>query len=133
MVGIADRSENEHVPREDRQVGRLAELIASLSLATDLGMGQPVEQALNTCLLAVKVGRSLGLADAALSDVYYLALLRFVGCTADAHEAAAAVGGDEIADRSALATVLMGETSEFMSYVYRHYAQGQPAINACAS
>ena len=75
---------------------RLAELVAALSLATDLGMGQPMEQVLHTCLLAVNIGRELGLDSHGLSDTYYLALLRFVGCTSDAHEAASEVGGDEI-------------------------------------
>jgi HD-GYP domain-containing protein (c-di-GMP phosphodiesterase class II)/DNA-binding CsgD family transcriptional regulator len=112
----------------DDQPSRLAELIAALSLATDLGMGQPMEQALNTCLLSMKVSRELALPDADLSDVYYLALLRFVGCTADAHAAAAAVGGNEIGDRAGLATVLMGEMSEFLGYMLRHYAEDQPPI-----
>src|SRR5690606_11589608 len=79
---------------------RLAELVAALSLATDLGTGQPLEHALRTCLLATVAGEQLGLRSSALGDVYYLALLRFVGCTADAHEEAALVGGDEIAFRA---------------------------------
>jgi hypothetical protein len=54
--------------------------------------------------------------------------LRFVGCTADAHEAAAAVGGDEITDRASIATVLGAEPSEFMGYLLRHYAEGQPGL-----
>jgi HD-GYP domain-containing protein (c-di-GMP phosphodiesterase class II) len=107
---------------------RLSELIAALSLATDLGMGQPMEQALNTCLLSVKAGRSLGLEGSQLSEVYYLALLRFIGCTADAHEEAASVGGDEIALRSGLAVVIMGETPEFMRYMLRNYAAGTPSL-----
>ena len=67
---------------------RLAEPVAALSLATDLGMGQPLEQALRTCLLAVAAGSELGLDGATRSDSYYLALLRFVGCTSDAQCAA---------------------------------------------
>ena len=114
---------------DSKEPGRLAELIAALSLATDLGMGQPMEQALHTCLLAVKVGRSLGLSESSLSDVYYLALLRFIGCTSDAHEAAAAVGGDEIANRAGLAQVLMADTPEFMGHLFRHYAEGQPPLS----
>lgn len=37
----------------------------------------------------------LGLNPEWLSDVYYVALLRFLGCTADAHEFAQLVGGDD--------------------------------------
>lgn len=93
---------------------RLAELLAALSLATDLGMGQPLEQALRTCLLAVAAGEELGLEDRCRSDVYYLALLRFIGCTSDAHEQAVLVGGDEIAFRAGIAPVVMGELSEYL-------------------
>ncbi len=42
---------------------RLAELIAALSLATDLAMGQPLEYALCSCVLAVRLGEALGLTD----------------------------------------------------------------------
>ena len=63
---------------------RLAALVATLSLATDLGIGQPMQYALRSCLLAVQLGGLLGLSDEELADAYYLALLRFAGCTADA-------------------------------------------------
>jgi HD-GYP domain-containing protein (c-di-GMP phosphodiesterase class II) len=103
---------------------RLAEMVAALSLATDLGMGQPMEQALRTCVLSVAVGGELGLGATMLSNVYYLALLRFVGCTSDAHEAASEVGGDEIAHRAGVAPVIMGEPAEFMGHMVRHFAAG---------
>lgn len=48
---------------------RLAELIAALSLATDLGMGQPMGHALRTCLLAQGLGRELGLKEEELAEV----------------------------------------------------------------
>jgi HD-GYP domain-containing protein (c-di-GMP phosphodiesterase class II) len=107
---------------------RLAELVSALSLATDLGMGQPLEQALRTCLLAVAAGRELGLETPVRSDVYYLALLRFVGCTSDAHEEAALVGGDEIAFRAGLAPVLMGDMTEFLGYLVRRFATHAPPL-----
>jgi HD-GYP domain-containing protein (c-di-GMP phosphodiesterase class II) len=103
---------------------RLAELVAALSLATDLGMGQPLEQALRTSLLAVSAGRELGFDDLILTDVYYLALLRFVGCTADAHEQAALVGGDEIAFYAGVAPVVMGGMPELLTFLARRFATG---------
>jgi len=74
---------------------RLAELVMSLSLATDLGMGQPMEWALRSCLVGVRLGEELGLSEGELSDVYYLALLHYLGCTADS-DRTAEVFGDEI-------------------------------------
>ncbi len=73
---------------------RLAELAIALSLATDLGTGQPIEHGLRTCLLAVKTAAALELGDAARSCVYHVALLRFLGCTSDASQTASLGGGD---------------------------------------
>ncbi len=39
---------------------RLAELIAALSLAADLGTGQPMKHALRTTVLTVRLGEALG-------------------------------------------------------------------------
>ena len=107
---------------------RLAELLAALSLATDLGMGQPLEQALRTCLIALQLSDRLGLSSDALSDVYYLALLRFLGCTADAHEFAELVGGDDIALRAAIAPVLGGPPGEFASSVMPRIGAGNGPV-----
>jgi HD-GYP domain-containing protein (c-di-GMP phosphodiesterase class II)/DNA-binding CsgD family transcriptional regulator len=107
---------------------RLAELIATLSLATDLGMGQPMEQAMRTCLLSMSLGRRIGLPDDTLADTYYLALLRFVGCTSDAHEQSISAGGDEITYYAELAPVVMGEQSEILGYHLRHFAAGNPPL-----
>ena len=103
---------------------RLAELVAALSLATDLGMGQPMDQALHTCLLSVGIAQGLDLSRDMLSDVYYLALLRFVGCTSDAHEAASEVGGDEISFRAEMASVIIGEPPEIMVHMVRRFVAG---------
>src|SRR5713101_4643528 len=103
---------------------RLAELMAALSLATDLGMGQPLEQALRTCLISLELGARLGLDKEELSEVFYVALLRFLGCTADAHEFAAMVGGDDIGIRRAIAPVLGGTQREFGSQVMPRVGAG---------
>ncbi len=42
----------------------VTELLGSLSLATDLGTGQPLGHGLSTSLLAVEVARELGCDDA---------------------------------------------------------------------
>ncbi|MGH2969984.1 MAG: hypothetical protein ACRDK0_13110 [Solirubrobacteraceae bacterium] len=63
---------------------RLAELIASLSLATDLGLGRPLEHELAVCLSALELAARLGCEAVESSDVYYVALLAHVGCTAAA-------------------------------------------------
>lgn len=116
------------MPTEDVSRVRLAELVAALSLATDLGMGQPLEQALRTCLLSIATGRELGLDGPVLSDIYYLALLRYVGCTSDAHEQAALVGGDEIAYYAGVAPIVMGGMPEYLAYLARRFAREAPPL-----
>lgn len=73
---------------------RLVELLAALSLATDLANGFPMEKGLRNCLLAFLIGRELGLDEDELGDVYYFGLLRSIGCTSYAYEEALATGDD---------------------------------------
>jgi HD-GYP domain-containing protein (c-di-GMP phosphodiesterase class II) len=74
---------------------RLAELMAALSTATDLAMGQPMEQAMASCIVAVRLGEAAGFGLQDLRDAYYQALLRYIGCNADTAWLASIVG-DEI-------------------------------------
>lgn len=97
---------------------RLAEVIAALSLATDLGMGQPLEYALCVCVLSVRLGEALGLSESELGEVYYLALLRHIGCNADTYRMAD-LYGDELALRTDMAAVDSGQTSQVLDLVIR--------------
>src|SRR3954466_8419971 len=101
---------------------RLAEVIAALSLATDLGMGQPLEFALTGCLLATRLGESLGMPIGDLRDVYYFGLLRFIGCNSDTY-AMAALLGDELSVRSAFAAVDPGSTPQVINLAVRFMRQ----------
>lgn len=74
---------------------RLVDLLAGLSLVSDLSMAQPAEESLRVTLVATRVARHLGLADDRAADVFYTALLQHVGCTGFAHEQAALLGGDD--------------------------------------
>ena len=73
---------------------RLAELLAVLSLATDLGMGQPMEHVLRQCLISLRLAQRLGLDEADRVVVYYAALIAWVGCHVDAYEQAKWFGDD---------------------------------------
>jgi HD-GYP domain-containing protein (c-di-GMP phosphodiesterase class II) len=106
---------------------RLAELIASLSLAIDLGLGQPMEHFLRTCLLAVRLGTLLDLSEQDLSEVYYLGLIRHLGCTAGAHEVAA-VCGDDIALNAWMLVVDQGHPTEMFGAFFQHLGKGESAL-----
>ena len=106
--------------------GRLAELPIALSLATDLGTGQPMEHGLRTCWLSLAAAAELGLDAPTRSTVYYAALLRFVGCTSDASETADLAGGDDLAFNAVMAPMLMAQPGESMRYAVRHLAEDLP-------
>jgi HD-GYP domain-containing protein (c-di-GMP phosphodiesterase class II)/DNA-binding CsgD family transcriptional regulator len=72
----------------------LAELLAAFSLATDLGLGQPMEHVLRSWQIATHLGRHLKIDDDQRESLFYVAMLAWVGCVADAPEVAAAFGDD---------------------------------------
>ena len=55
---------------------------------------------MRACLLATELARRAGLEPSPQGEVFYASLMRFAGCAATSHEAAAALGGDDIAVRS---------------------------------
>jgi hypothetical protein len=63
---------------------RLAELLAVPSLGADLGMGQPMEHAMQQCVIARRIGELLEFDDDDRAVVYYVSLLAWVGCRIDA-------------------------------------------------
>jgi HD-GYP domain-containing protein (c-di-GMP phosphodiesterase class II)/DNA-binding CsgD family transcriptional regulator len=75
---------------------RLAELLAAVSLATDLAHDVPAESALRDALLAVELARLAGWTGADVSDAYYLALLYHIGCTGAVAAQSRLGAGDDI-------------------------------------
>jgi hypothetical protein len=73
---------------------RLAELVAALSLATDLGLGQPQEHILRQTVIATRLSAVADLSVEEQAAVYYASLLAWVGCVADSHEMARWFGDD---------------------------------------
>lgn len=82
-------------PTSPNRVTRLAELVALLSLGTDLGLGQPMEHVMRRCLIALRLAGRLGLDESDRAVLYYSGLLAWVGCHTDAYEQAKWFG-DEI-------------------------------------
>ncbi len=73
---------------------RFAELVAMLSLAADLGLGQPMDHCLRQTIIALRLADRAGVDESELVATYYTGLLRHVYCHADAHEQAKWFGGD---------------------------------------
>lgn len=63
---------------------RTAEVVGSLCLATDLGMGLPFGLGLGSTVVAMRLADRLGVDQAEAVQTYYGCLLFYAGCTADA-------------------------------------------------
>jgi hypothetical protein len=98
---------------------RLAEVVFALSIASDLGMGQPLEHGLRTTMAALRLAELAGLGPDELGEVYYVALLHYVGCSAEAQVDADFLG-DEIAARPDLVGTLFGSRAEMARVGLRH-------------
>jgi HD-GYP domain-containing protein (c-di-GMP phosphodiesterase class II) len=112
------------LPSEERPI-RAAEVVGALSLATDLGTGQPLEHAMRTAVLAVRLGELAGATAQELADTYYVALLHASGCTSNGHEATQ-LYGDDIAHRAAFYLVDPTNPAEILAFYKANIGIGQP-------
>lgn len=103
-----------------RERVRLAELVALLSLGTDLGLGQPMQHMIRACLIALRLGEGLGLAESERGVVYYSGLLAWVGCHTDAYEQAKWFGDDALLKRDAHYHYDMGKVGPAISFMLKH-------------
>jgi HD-GYP domain-containing protein (c-di-GMP phosphodiesterase class II) len=104
---------------------RAAEVVGALSLATDLGTGQPLEHALRTAVLAVRLGELAGATSQELVDTYYVALLHASGCTSNGHEAIQ-VYDDDIAHRAAFFLIDTTNPAEVLAFYRANIGAGRP-------
>ena len=112
-------------PRSGERPIRAAEVVGALSLATDLGTGQPLEHALRTAVLAVRLGELAGASARELADTYYVALLHASGCTSNGHEATL-LYGDDIAHRAAFYLIDPTSPAEVLAFYRAHVGAGRP-------
>jgi HD-GYP domain-containing protein (c-di-GMP phosphodiesterase class II) len=109
----------------------LADVTATLSLATDVAMGMPLESGLAICLRAVALAEAAGLDSAARNRVHHLALLRHIGCTAENPQFVAIVG-DELAFREAVGSADLTSPRAFMPQVLRHLVRTNGLMGTAA-
>src|SRR5689334_16930260 len=104
---------------------RAAEVIGAMSMATDLGTGQPLEHALRTAIIAVRLGELAELSPPELVDAYYISLLHSFGCTSDAPEQTE-LFGDDIEPRAKFALIDGGDPEEVGAFLTEVVGQGRP-------
>jgi HD-GYP domain-containing protein (c-di-GMP phosphodiesterase class II) len=111
-------------PRASGKGLRRAELLAAISLAIDLGLGQPMEHMLRSSLIATRIAERMGLDAQQRAIVYYANLVGWVGCHADSHELSA-LFGDDIAFRADTYSVDM-TGMPFLRLMISHVGRGLP-------
>ncbi|HTI39414.1 MAG TPA: HD domain-containing phosphohydrolase [Vicinamibacterales bacterium] len=104
---------------------RIGELVATLALAQDNAFGQPLESQLRSCLLATWMCEAGGFPGGVGETAYWVALLRYIGCTGHAHEVAT-VFGDEIAIRARTLVHDAANPAEVMRDVVAFATAGRP-------
>lgn len=72
----------------------LAEVATAIALASDLGLGQPVEHVLRSTVIASRLGETIHVSDAHRTATYWTTLFVTVGCTGQSYELAQLFGDD---------------------------------------
>ena len=104
----------------------LAELVSTLSIASDLGMGRPVERVLRQTVIAMRLADAASVDPGVRAATYYTSLLTWVGCATDTSDLTVLFGEEQglYADthEGDLTPMAMG------IFVARHLGRGGPAL-----
>ena len=106
---------------------RLSDLLVSLSLATDLGFGQPPEHMARSARIGMRLGERLGLNAKELATLYDVGILTYVGCPIYGNEAALLFGDDIDFRAHAIEIDLAGFPA--MMFMLRRAGHGTSAFN----
>ncbi|HMC38997.1 MAG TPA: HD domain-containing phosphohydrolase [Acidimicrobiales bacterium] len=106
---------------------RLTDLLVALSLATDLGFGQPAEHMMRSARISMRLGERLGLGADDLAVLYDVSMLTYVACPVYGNEGAA-MFGDDIPFRAGVAEVDLAGFPAMM-YMLRRAGYGTSPFN----
>lgn len=108
---------------------RRSELVALLSLGTDLGFGQPMEHVIRQCLIALRLADFLEMGQEERVVLYYSGLLAWVGCHTDAYEQAKWFG-DDIRLRSDMLVSDYSSKTDMVAFAAKYIGgNGRPLIH----
>jgi HD-GYP domain-containing protein (c-di-GMP phosphodiesterase class II) len=107
----------------ERQV-RLSEVLAGLSYALDLTEGQREGHAARSCLIGMRLAKTIGLSRADRSSLFYALLMKDLGCSSNAARFASLFAADERILKNAIKTIDWSRTIEAFGFVTRNVAPG---------
>jgi HD-GYP domain-containing protein (c-di-GMP phosphodiesterase class II)/DNA-binding CsgD family transcriptional regulator len=113
---------------EDGQLAetRLSEIVAAIALAADLGLGQPLDHVLRSCVLATRFAETLGASQDDRDATYWVTMFLTAGCTSASFELSQ-VFGDDIAFRAGVFDV-DGSTVQILRYLLDHAGRNRGPI-----
>jgi len=97
---------------------RVAELVAALSYAADLGLGQPLAHCMRQTVIALRLADLVGATQDEREATYYLGLMVSAYCHADAAEQARWFG-DDIAFKADAFELLGKNTAQIVAFAVR--------------
>ncbi len=103
---------------------RRVEVLAGLSVAIDLGLGQPAEHMLRSAVIACRLADRLGLDREQRGTAYYATLVMWIGCHADSQEYARWFGDDIAVRREAYLVDWSG--LPYLRFLLGNVARGEP-------
>jgi HD-GYP domain-containing protein (c-di-GMP phosphodiesterase class II) len=109
---------------------RLDDILGTLSLAVDLGLGQPMGHVARATVVAARLGDRVGMSASERTTLVHVALMGWVGCIADSRDAAAWFG-DDIAYRAGVYDLDMAPLP-FLGYLLRLAGTGDPVPRRAA-
>jgi hypothetical protein len=106
---------------------RIAELVATLSYAADLGLGQPMDHCLRQTVIAGRLAELSGATERERATTFYLGLLMNSHCHADAAEQAAWFA-DDIAFKGEGVETLGMNTAQLIGFFMRRVGSHGTAV-----
>ena len=103
---------------------RRVEVLAGLSVAIDLGLGQPAEHMLRSATIACRLADRLSLSPEQRGTVYYATLVMWIGCHADSQEFARWFGDDIAVRRDSYLVDWSG--LPYLRFLLGNVAKGEP-------
>ena len=103
---------------------RRIDVLAALSIAIDLGLGQPAEHVLRSAVIAARLADRLGLSPEQRDTTFHTTLVMWIGCHADSHEYVRWFGDDIVVKREAYLVDWAG--LPYMRFLMGNIAHGAP-------
>src|SRR6185312_557448 len=109
------------IPRVLRQLDKitLSELLGALSHALDLTEGQPAGHCVRCSRIGVMIGREIGLSEDEIVELYYVLLLKDLGCSSNAARICELYLTDDLAFKRDFKTVGDG-LPDVLRFVFGH-------------